>query len=255
MPLSAERRMLVELLARADALFWPGREKFDMSQAQVRSERRAAYRETGLAMIGGGDAASRQAFGRLLGDLEQSGLVTISRGKRREGVKLSPAGDAITRRLCGVATVLDAWPLLAVAVETSAAWGAGGWPEHIGVGIEEFSGSAQENESLQNMRQMLVPLLPVAYVSCSGDGDYPRKYWMSATEAGRAALQAGPPDDTPPGVVFDQETADLYDVEWDRYAAELDSAVPERPQDLVLPIPCGVGWGSLASILKWSRQS
>ena len=253
--LTEERRVLLEILARTDAIFWPGREKFDMAKEQVRHERRAAYRETGLAVTGGGDAAARQQFGRLLGELERAGLVTITRSKRREGVKLSAAGDAITRRLCGVATVLDAWPLLAVAVETSAAWGAGGWPEHIGVGIEEFTGSAEENESLQNMRQFLIPLLPLDYVSCSGDGDYPRKFWMSATEAGRAALQAGPPDDAPPGVEYDEEAAEFYNREWDRYTAELDAAEPERPQDLVLPVPCGVGWGSLASILKWSNPS
>lgn len=251
--LTTERTALIEILAKTDALFWPGRERFVMRQQQVRHERRIAYRETGLAITGGGSAADRQAFGRTLDALQEAGLVEITRGKRREGVRLSTVGDAVTRRLCGVATVLDARPLLGVAVETSDAWGAGGWPEHIGVGIEEFIGSQAENDSLQNMRQFLIPLLPVDYVSCSGDGDFPRRYWMTATEAGRAALAAGPPDDTPEGIEYDDEAADLYNSEWDRYAAELDSAEPERPQDLVLPGPCGVGWGSLAAILKWSK--
>jgi len=251
--LTPERKTLIEILAKTDALFWPSREPFRMAREQVRFERRREYLETGLAIVGGGSASDRQAFGRMLDSLQAAGLVEITRGKRREGVRLSAQGDAITRRLCGVATVLDAWPLLAVVVETSDAWGAGGWPEHLAVGVEEFTGSHEENELLQGMRQFLIPLLPIDYASCAGDGDRVRRYWMGATEAGRTALSAGPPDDTPEGIEYDEVSADYYNAEWDRYAAELESAEPTNPSDLVLPVPCGVGWGSLAAILKWSN--
>lgn len=250
MTLPSETQTLIQILAQTDALFWPSRDRFVMRQAQVRQERRQAYAESGLVVHGGGTAADRQAFGRTLDALQSAGLLTIHRtAGRREGVRLSPLGDTVTRRLCGVATLSDAWWLLGLLAETTDAWN-GSFPEHLAIGVEEFTGSPEENEQLQNMRQLLVPLLPVRYVSCTGDGDYPRRYWMSVTDEGRAALAGGVPDRPPASVEYSEEAAEAYDAEWQRYAAELAQAEPERPGDLCLPIPCGIGWGSLKALLE-----
>ena len=247
--LTEERRVLLEILARTDAIFWPGQQRFEMSQAQVRSERRRAYVEAGVVVSGCGDAAARQAFGRLLGDLEQSGLLTIARGRRREGVKLTPLGDNVTRRMAGTYTLAEGWALLELAGDLDRQAFGRPLPEHFFIGVETWQGTKEQNEALGMMRQNLVPFLPVGYISCSGDGDCPRRHWMSLTPAGRDALDAGRPDDAPESITFDEASSDEYDCAWSLATAELDAATPERPSDLVLPLPTGIGWG--ISLPEW----
>lgn len=250
--LSDEKRLLIQILARVDALFWPDRERFTLARDQVREERRAAYRESGLPFVAGGSAADRQSTGRLLETLENGGLLTIHRRSQRVGVKLTPLGDAITRRLCGEVTLTEAWGHLATMVEIDRTYGPGLWPEHLAIGVHEFTGSKAENDALKDFRQTIVPLLPLGYLTYKGDMAYPRRYWMSVTDAGRGAFSAGPPAAAPDEIRYDSESADFYDHEWDRATAELDAAEPDEPSNLVIPVPCGIGWGSLAA---WKGQA
>lgn len=247
--LTHERKTLIAILAKVDAIFWPSRDRFNQRRAQVRHERQTAYRETGLTITGGGSAADRQAFGRLLDSLQQAGLVAIIRGKKREGVKLTALGDNVTRRICACWTITEAWDLLELAGDLDRRAYGRGLPDHFFIGLEKWTGTPEENTALGEMRQKLVPFLPVGYLRCSGDGWNPRMYWMSLTDTGRAALDAGPPEDGPNGIEYDKEAGDEEGIQWNLAIAELDAAEPERPSDLVIPMCCGVGWG--ISLPEW----
>jgi hypothetical protein len=250
--LTPERTTLIEIMAKVDALFWPSRDRFNQRRAQVRHERQVAYRETGLTITGGGSAAERQAFGRLLDSLQVAGLVTIIRGKRREGVKLTALGDNVTRKICACYTIAEAWGLLELAGELDRRAFGRSLPDHFFIGLDAWQGTPEENAAMGMMRQKLVPFLPVDYISCSGDGAPIRMYWMGLTDTGRAALDAGPPDDAPEGIEYDKEAGDEEDVQWHRAIAELDAAEPANPSDLVIPVCCGIGWGM--SMPQWFEE-
>jgi hypothetical protein len=249
--LSEERRILIRLLAHVDCLFWPTRDKHSLRADQVRNERRRAYAQAGLDFAGGGGEAARQTLVRRLKELADAGLIEITRAAgRREGIRFTLLGDAITRTLCAVHTVASAWPLLVKIGDVDRAFD-GAWPEHLAIGVDEWTGTKEQNEALQMMRQTLVPLLPIGYVSCAGDTASPRRYWMRLEAAGRRALEAGADDvQVPEGIQSDEQCAELYDREWAAYAAKLQSARPDNPNDLQIPIPSGVGWGSLAALIN-----
>lgn len=248
--LSEEARVLVQVLARVDALHWPGQEPFSMPREQVRFERRRQYAETGLDLVGGGTVQERQRFGRMLLALQAAGLLDIIESKRRQGVRLSAYGDSLARRMVDTYTVAESWDLLEYLVQWQADFGEGTFPDHLAAEISTWDGSDEDGAALAEMRQELVPLLPVGYVWTHGDARYPRCYWLHVTPAGRAAFDRGPPPDAPPKVEFSQAASDLYDREWNRYARQLDVAKPEKPQDLCPPASCGLGWGSYEACLR-----
>lgn len=243
-------KILIRVAARVDAIFWPGREKFSMPREQVRFERRRDYAAIGLDLIGGGTVGERQKFGRKLQTLQAAGLLEIIEAKRRQGVRLTGRGDAIIRRMCGLYTVAESWGLLEYLVQWQSDFGEGTFPEHLAAEISQWEATDEEQTALEEMREELIPLLPLGYVWTHGDGRYPRCYWLHVTPAGREALHRGPPDDAPPEVEFSQAAFDLYAREWTRYSKQLDTAKPERPQDLYPPASCGIGWGSYAACLR-----
>ena len=250
-PLSDESKTLIRIAAHVDALFWPGREEFQMPREQVRFERRREYLDSGIAVVGSGTVADRQAFGRMLQTLAAAGLLEIFGGTRREGCRLTEDGDAAVRAMINTHTASDGWGLLEVLAGWQNDFGEAGFPEHLPIAEEWEATEYQQNELLA-MRQLLLPLLARGYVVARGDGRYPRCYWLKVTPSGLAALDGDPPAGAPPLIEFSQEAADLHDSEFAAYTAELDRADPERPTDLCPPVSCGIGWGSLAAIRKWS---
>lgn len=254
--LSESTRLLVDVLAGVDALWWPDRRKWELRRDEVVWERRRAYREHGIDLPGGGNQADRQHFGRLLGELERAGLLVVSRSRgRRVGVKLTAAGDAITRVMVAEKTVAQNWHVLqhAQAVQARVRPQLGeraSWPEHFLAEAWEWQGTDEQNAAMKAQILDLVPFLPLEWITFSGDTYTPRKHWCTVTDAGLAALQAGPPPDAPQEIEFDQAAGDYYDDRWAAYGRELDAAAPEFPNNIVIPLPFGVGCGSLACLIE-----
>lgn len=246
--LTAERRLLVDVLARSDAIFSLDRAKYDLRREQARIERQRAYIAGGIDFTAGGSVADRQASGRLLGDLESGRLLSIHRGAgRREGVRLTPLGDTVTRRLCGLRTVADVWPLLQLAGEYQAMAAGAAWPESLLV-ADEFSGTPDQIDRWTGVVLALRPLLTAGLIVAFGDRSVPvRRYWLRLTASGRAALDAGPPGESL-DVEFCEAAAREYDRLLDRAEARLRDARPADPSDIPIPHPCGIGWGSLRAV-------
>ena len=260
--LSESTRLLVDVLARTDALWWPDRRKWELRRDELLWERRRAYREHGIDLPGGGSQGERQAFGRLLGDLEKAGLLVVSRSRgRRVGCSLTAAGDSVARRMAACFTVANSWP----AFQRCCIWqafadeylGGGGWPEHLLV-AEEWTGDSDQNEQLQQIRQELVPYFANGWVVASGDGDAIRKYWLSVSPDAPPGLPietaSCPVPDAPPEIDTDRAATDFYDECWDAYGRELDAAAPEFPNNIVIPIPSGARWGSLAALIDTKKE-
>lgn len=91
--------MLLNILARADALFWPCRTQ-NMEARRAIAELRDEYRELGLAWRVGGDSTARQAKLRELDALAEAGRLCATRtpGRQSVYVKLPDAVDNELRR-------------------------------------------------------------------------------------------------------------------------------------------------------------
>jgi hypothetical protein len=105
--------MLLDILAKTDALFWPCRSK-DTEARRAIAELRTEYRELGLAWRVGGDSATRQAKLRELEALAETGRLVIARtpGRQSVFVKLPDAVDTELRRQVCLADYDAAWGLL-----------------------------------------------------------------------------------------------------------------------------------------------
>ncbi len=251
MKLTETRRTMIDVLAKTDRIFWPDRAPFAMAREQVAMERRREFFASGIDFTTGGQVAARLAGGRLLGELEAAGLLLIFRPTgRREGVRLTALGDAVTRRLCCMPTVAECWDLLQYLAEWQEFCGRA-FPEHLAAGVEKYDGSDEQAEEIALMRQRLVPLLAAGYVETAGDGNPAgRCFWLKLTPAGLAALDGAPPADAPEGIEFSQEAAALYERLWDAAGRDLARAKPDNPQNLCPPVACSQGWGSLAACLR-----
>ncbi len=248
---SPERMTLVELLARTDALFHPMRGPFQQSFAQVRNERQRAFRTIGLPLGGSGADAARKRHERTLTTLESAGLVTFALDRRgqRAGVKLSPLGDSCGRRLTGCTTLADGWPLFVAMGELCGRAKTALLPEPLFCGNHDWSGTDEEVAELQLLQYDMLAFLSAGYVraSCDSDG----KTWYGITSAGRAALRAGCPQSPPAEITFDVELSDLYDQALPVAERELRDSKAASPGNVVLPMPCGIGWGGCFS--DWFR--
>ncbi len=242
-------KLLIEVLARTIVLFWPSREPFDQRRAQVRHQRQRVYIQGGgIDISGGGSAADRQKFGRLLGDLESRGLVTIGRSTgRRQGVRLTTLGDTVARRRAGWRTQAEVWHILERAGDLDRRSVRRSLPEHLFAGIQEWN-SEEDSHKLTDFWLDAVSFLTAGYLTAFPDTDSPPKYWIGLTEAGRVAIAAGKPSDAPPEIEFDQEAGDLCDALEKQATAELETAKPNNePGEIIIRIPCGIGWGGCYS--------
>jgi hypothetical protein len=236
-------------------LWWPDRRKWELRRDEVVWERRRAYREHGIDLPGGGNQAERQSFGRLLGELEQAGLLKVHRTRgRRVGVRLTDLGDSVARRMAACYTVADSWP----AFQRCCIWqafadahlGGTAWPEHLLV-AEEWAGNARQNEQLRQIRQELVPYFANGWVVADGDMHSPRRFWLSVSPDAPPGLPIDsascPVPDAPPEIGTDKAATDFYDAQWDAYNRELDGAEPLYPNNIIFGMPCGVG--SLSALI------
>lgn len=256
--ISAEKRAILTIGACVDRLFLVSRLPFCLQTDQVLRERRMQYASAGFPITGSGTGSDRMDFSRLLDSLRASGAITIhsDAAGRRAGVRLTAPADAMVRRLIGEPTVFDAWEALEMLAAVDAHMGrVDSWPEHFAVGIEEWSGSEEDNDALRDFQRSLSPFLPLGWVQAYGDSDSTvRKFWLRLTDAGYAALTAGRPENHAAFVQYSEAADDVYQQAWDQYDRELADAEPERPSDLVIPPPANCGWGSVSFFMERRRD-
>ncbi len=91
--------MLLNILARTDAIFWPCRTQ-DLEVRRAIAELRDEYRELGLAWRVGGDSTARQARLREIDALAEAGRLSVTRtpGRQFVYVKIPDAVDTELRR-------------------------------------------------------------------------------------------------------------------------------------------------------------
>jgi hypothetical protein len=109
-----ENEILLTLLARTDATFWPTR-NFAVPGTGLFYERRRDYLTHGLpwSSKGGTDEQARKSSQRELDGLAKNGLVqTFGPRGRTRGERLTAAADDNLRRRIGIATYADSLALL-----------------------------------------------------------------------------------------------------------------------------------------------
>jgi hypothetical protein len=112
-------KILITILACQDAVFLPHRKVSNFALNTVIYERRRDYRAGGLMWKSARITNNAKQAERTLQKLRNDGLVQIKTGKAKAmGVKLTPAGDTLTRRLCGLPTLGDSLSLLAALSST-----------------------------------------------------------------------------------------------------------------------------------------
>lgn len=120
--------LLIEVLARTDAVFIPLRVWEPRTWAQVVVERRRAFDKTGIRWGWGGTPAERQEASRSLAILARQELVRrYGRGERMTAIRLTDKGEREARRLAGLPCFSAAVALvLEVArLEPGSPWGPG----------------------------------------------------------------------------------------------------------------------------------
>lgn len=242
--MSDTKEILVGLLAAADAAFLTYRGKFRQRPAQVRHEQQTAWLAGGLPLRShGGSGAERKDFEIAVRQLEAAGLLAVRRGDagRRTAAKLTPNGEAVARRLAGSFTLSDQWELLERLGEMSQAVDGRMIAEHIIIGIRRWKGTPEQNKQLGALEWQLLPLLTAGYVT--GATDTLCRYWYAITPAGRRALEAGPPEPPPDDLQMDDQLAEFYDEVRAAIDEAVATAIPEQPNNLVIPLSAGIGWG------------
>jgi hypothetical protein len=101
--------ILLAILAATDAVFIPDRDPMDFNRHTVLYERRRDFPDTGVPWASekampGLDEAGRKQVQRALEDLVGQGLVDALRpkGAKTVGVRLTDAGEARVRAMCGL---------------------------------------------------------------------------------------------------------------------------------------------------------
>ncbi len=244
--LTPTERILVETAALTDAILLPLRGRFEQERAQVRFERRKRFFAAGVELVGGGSGSERMAYTRQIETVEAAGLITVAReGGKRTGAKLTVLGDTIARKLVARPTVAEKWEFFELSCDLDRRAFGRGLPEHLYVGFENWpetpEGVADLTECIKGLESAALPWLAFGWFSCTMS--YIGHGWCSVTPEGHAARAAGCPADAPEGIEFNQEAGDEYDILLKRAEEEMDSASPENPSELQIPIPASCGWG------------
>lgn len=258
-----KQEMILGLLARCDAVFWPTR------TWQIRRggffEARRDYLVKGLSWASGQtDAASRMAASRELDELVADGTILACRprGGRVAGVRLAPEADDEARRLIGLNVYEAALPFLdelhrRMADDDARADWVKPWVREVTLTGIDYSDKANRGAYVMLTCDMY-PLLWRDLVWSNSDGF--GRVWYRTTPTGEAlALQRisdgtasvdFPPELPTPG------DEDLYDWYVDRRQAEIRAlaAMPEPEPNNVGTIPLSCSWSKATKPLMESTD-
>ena len=241
--MTEKTEIVVRLLALADALFLPQR-KWSAPLPSNSYVGRKRFRAEGIPLVltVGAGMSARQRSVRALAKLSRDGMLTIVRVRqsRFPSVRLSDEGDRAARRTCGLPGLLGAWLTVQRIAKLSAPPGS----ERLltDVWVPETSLCADPAEpregELSTIELMEVPALIRGWVvsrSNSKGGVY-----YALTNAGRAALADGAPDDDDLDVAdVDDEARRFHQVTLLAELRRLESDAPQQPREIgEIPLPC-----------------
>jgi hypothetical protein len=105
--------ILIVLCGTTDAIFCPLRD-WQIPLPGVYYERRTLHKKCGTAWRGSMFTDDAKVAQRGLEQVTAAGYVTVHHGRSKTThVRLTAAGDERARRMCGVPTISDSWPMLA----------------------------------------------------------------------------------------------------------------------------------------------
>ncbi|MFB3892047.1 MAG: hypothetical protein ACE15C_08490 [Phycisphaerae bacterium] len=253
--MDAKTELLLTILGRTDATFWPCRSHVPRVRAVV-YERRRDFMARGLAWASGATtAAERMRASRQLRRLGRRLTITGGRAGRAMAVKLADKTYDDLRRLCGVATMADSLPLLdellrrADGPDTGTCLGRRWTSEQELTGVKWGGDTA----AYAHLSTAALPLLARGFVesnaSCQGH------VWYALTPAGRDLAQARVADGlarpyTPIAPTpADAEAVGAYDAASADELAALAKAAPESKQELgLVPLPVSMPTESAAPV-------
>lgn len=236
--------MLISILAKVDALFWPYRGA-DPDARRAVAELRAEYRDIGLPWRTPGDAAARTAAIRELDAMGEAGRLVVTRtpGRVAVFVKLPDAVDTELRRMATLADYAGALPLLGwirheISKGRCVSHGGQTWVRETDLAGVEY-GQPGAGKVLGMYAEYLLPLLVRGLVDSNADGA--GRVWYALTPAGDtlAADQLGPETPSLP-LEPDPAARDAYLLATRADRAALDSLKP-RDAGEIGPIPMPVG--------------
>ena len=190
--------LLIDVLARTDALFSPPRAftgpptHLPGDAWSAVEERRAAFESRGVDFIAGGAVADQKRAERQLAALQSKQLLAIAvRGGRRAGVKLTDAGDDLARFHTALKLRHQAWPVLkrmAMLIKCGVCYGALVREDDL---ARTDYGSADITDKLIDLEDNLYPLKAAGLVNDACDAK--AHVWYRLTETGQWAVKVAPP--------------------------------------------------------------
>jgi hypothetical protein len=237
-------KMLIDILARIDALYWPFRGDLDARRAVY--ELRQDYRELGLSWRIGGDAAARQAKLRELDAMAGAGRISVVRapGHKSAFVKLTDAVDTELRRLACLADYQASLHLLGCLKEEIA---AGRCFSHCGqTWVRETHlagiayGEPDTGRILGAYAEYMLPLLVRGLAE--SNADIQGRVWYTLTPAGEAIAPSWQEAESLPLRGYDPAARKRYLTATRRERGRLADCTPRNPQDIE-PIPLPVSTG------------
>jgi hypothetical protein len=224
---------LIDILARADALWTPWRRWDSRLAVTAVYERRHEYQRSGVPLVGGGTGAERVAAWRDRHDL--AGLAELRSNRGRVYAKLVDAVDWQLRAACGL---FGYGPMLTAIqrildVEATGHVTGSGIAEIALLGMDGWS--TENTAPLFGLEEALLPALTRGYVTSHSDTLAHVGYYL--TDSGRQFLQR--PGDEPANLpAYDPEAAECYTV---RYCEKIESMKTATPEGRDLVIPLGAG--------------
>lgn len=230
----SDHMLLVSILGRRDAMFWPWR--FQQHDRTPHPEIRRRQREylagqIGIAVKADGRAAWKDASAtrqRLI----TTGMITANHASGQvQSVFLTPLGEAYARKLVGdrLETYQGAWPWLVTLILRSKQTSCSAVRESVLFDIEGVG----DPTSWNHYTEMMLPLLTAGVVEANSDTQGRAVYTpkpIDAPEAITVDITADPDFDDACVEAFNSERQVLATVE------------PRDPHEVYIPLPA-TGWG------------
>ena len=244
--LTPDQCILIECLAKTDALFapwrdWRGGNRHAPGSIYIR---RRVFLENGVEVFSGEAAVSdRMSFCRRVARLAEAGnLVQCGARNRTVGIRLTDCGDEITRALCDLPTCKDAFETMGKMLALVGSADAQQWVrETTLIGASDYvPGDDSQKSDLMYLRLCLSPGLWRRLVEGRSDVDRRTCYRLTA---GGLEILGGDPDQarlTAAKLPRFQDAANAR--YWKVFSAELQSRLnwddPEAVSELGdLPLP------------------
>lgn len=235
--------VLVDILAKVDAVYRPVRHWGGNTARNVYFARVAYEQEGGIGMrsSGGLTEASRKSNQRGLETIAEEGLVELCRpGDRTKllGVRLTDRGEAETRALCGLPSLAVAM----VALRQLASFGREGWVSEEMMAGRPCWGHPDATHELLAVESMLAPAILRKWVD--GNSDAKGRVFYRLAPAGVAIL-ASTMDDVEAtadheDTAFSRRARAFYDRRRTAALLALASGEPRNANEIgAIPLPDG----------------